>query len=41
MITEKAILNSLPKVLKTVNLPLGKKLQGKVRDIYFKDKKEF
>ena len=39
MITEKMILKSLPKVLKTIDLPLGKKLQGKVRDIYFKDKK--
>lgn len=39
MIQEKVILKSLPKILKTINLPLGKKLQGKVRDIYFKDKK--
>ena len=39
MITEKVILKSLSKVLKTIDLPLGKKLQGKVRDIYFKDKK--
>jgi len=39
MITKKVILKSLPKVLKTIDLPLGKKLQGKVRDIYFKDKK--
>jgi len=39
MITEKVVLKSLPKVLKTVDLPLGKKIQGKVRDIYFKDKK--
>ena len=39
MITEKVILESLPKVLKTIDLPLGKKIQGKVRDIYFKDKK--
>jgi len=39
MVTEKVILKSLPKVLKTINLPLGKKLQGKVRDIYFKNKK--
>jgi len=39
MITEKIILKFLPKVLKTIDLPLGKKLQGKVRDIYFKDKK--
>ena len=39
MITKKVILKSLPNVLKTVDLPLGKKIQGKVRDIYFKDKK--
>lgn len=39
MIQEKVILKSIPKVLKTIDLPLGKKLQGKVRDIYFKDKK--
>ena len=39
MITEKVVLKSLPKVLKTVDLPLGKKIQGKVRDNYFKDKK--
>ena len=39
MIQEKVILKSLPKILKTINLPLGGKLQGKVRDIYFKDKK--
>lgn len=39
MVTEKVILKSLSKVLKTIDLPLGKKLQGKVRDIYFKDKK--
>src|SRR3989339_1115490 len=39
MIQEKAILKSIPKVLKTIDLSLGKKLQGKVRDIYFKDKK--
>src|SRR3989339_667977 len=38
MITEKVILKSLPNVLKTVDLPFGKKIQGKVRDIYFKDK---
>ena len=29
MITEKVILNSLPKVLKTVDLPLGEKDSGK------------
>ena len=39
MVSEKVILKSLPKVLKTVDLPLGKKIQGKVRDIYFKGKK--
>jgi len=39
MITEKIIIKSLPKVLKSIDLPLGKKLQGKVRDIYFKEKK--
>lgn len=39
MIPKKTILKSLPKVLKTVDLPIGKKIQGKVRDIYFKDKK--
>ena len=37
MITEKVILKSLDHVLKTVNLPLGKKIQGKVRDIYLRD----
>ena len=39
MITEKVILKSIPKVLKTIDLPLEKKLQGKVRDIYFKNNK--
>jgi phosphoribosylaminoimidazole-succinocarboxamide synthase len=39
MVQEKVILKSIPKVLKTINLPLGKKLQGKVRDIYFKNNK--
>lgn len=39
MISDKIILKSIPKVLKTIDLPLGKKLQGKVRDIYFIDKK--
>ena len=35
MIDEKTILNALPNVLKTVDLPeLGEKKQGKVRDIY-------
>lgn len=39
MVTEKKIIESLPLVLKSIDLPLGKKLHGKVRDIYFKDKK--
>ncbi len=40
MIQSNKILNALPYVLKTINVPgLGKKVQGKVRDIYFKDKK--
>ncbi|HVF69483.1 MAG TPA: phosphoribosylaminoimidazolesuccinocarboxamide synthase [Xanthomonadales bacterium] len=40
MISSKTILNSLPQILKTIDLPnLGKKYQGKVRDIYFKDNK--
>jgi phosphoribosylaminoimidazole-succinocarboxamide synthase len=35
MIQQKTILEALPKVLKTVDLPnLGKKYQGKVRDFY-------
>jgi phosphoribosylaminoimidazole-succinocarboxamide synthase len=35
MIQSKTILTSLPKVLKTIDLPqLGKKYQGKVRDFY-------
>lgn len=38
MIQSKTILNSLPLVLETIDIPeLGKKMQGKVRDIYFKD----
>lgn len=40
MISSKTILNSLPHVLKTIDLPsLGKKHQGKVRDFYIKDDK--
>ncbi len=40
MISEKKILNSLPHVLKTINLPnLGKKYQGKVRDFYIQGDK--
>lgn len=40
MIQTKTILKSLPYVLKTINIPdLGKKSQGKVRDIYFQDDK--
>src|SRR5688572_20186125 len=41
MVQEKTILSSLPYVLKTLDIPnLGKKQQGKVRDIYFlKDKR--
>jgi len=40
MIQSNTILKALPKVLKTVNIPkLGKKQQGKVRDIYFQDDK--
>ena len=40
MIQSKTILKALPKVLKTINIPsLGKKYQGKVRDIYLKDDK--
>ncbi len=40
MIQSKTILNSLPHVLETIDIPkLGKKTQGKVRDIYFKDDK--
>ncbi len=35
MIDEKTILNALPNVLKTIDIPeLGEKKQGKVRDIY-------
>lgn len=35
MVNEKTILNSLPNVLKTIDLPnLGKKYSGKVRDFY-------
>ncbi len=40
MISSKTILNSLPHILKTIDLPsLGKKHQGKVRDFYIKDDK--
>jgi phosphoribosylaminoimidazole-succinocarboxamide synthase len=40
MIQKSTILNALPKVLKTVDIPdLGKKHQGKVRDFYIKDGK--
>lgn len=40
MISNQTILKALSKVLKTINIPsLGKKTQGKVRDIYFKDDK--
>lgn len=40
MVQSKTILKALPYVLKTINIPkLGKKAQGKVRDIYFKDDK--
>lgn len=38
MLSSTTILNSLPHVLKTIDLPnLGKKYQGKVRDFYIKD----
>ena len=38
MISEKAILEAIPQVLKTIDVSgLGEKRQGKVRDIYFKD----
>lgn len=38
MISKKKIIESIPQVLKTVNLSgLGKKLQGKVKDIYIVD----
>lgn len=40
MIPSKTILDTLPHVLKTINLPnLGKKHQGKVRDFYIRDNK--
>jgi len=40
MISSKTILKALPYVLKTVDIPfLGRKTQGKVRDIYFKNDK--
>jgi len=39
MVQAKVIQKSIPHVLKTIDIPqLGKKSQGKVRDIYFKDK---
>lgn len=37
MIKTKTILKAVPRVLKTINLPFGKKYQGKVRDYYKKD----
>lgn len=38
MIQSKTIIKAFPYVLKTLDIPvLGKKLQGKVRDIYFKN----
>lgn len=40
MISDQEIIKSIPLALKTVDIPeLGKKVQGKVRDIYFKDGK--
>lgn len=40
MVQKKTILKSISHVLKTINIPqLGKKSQGKVRDIYIKDDK--
>jgi phosphoribosylaminoimidazole-succinocarboxamide synthase len=40
MISEKQIIEALPNIFKGINIPeLGKKEQGKVRDIYFKDNK--
>src|SRR5258706_2403652 len=40
MIQSKTILKSLPKAIKTINLPnLGKKYQGKVRDFYINKSK--
>lgn len=40
MISDEKILKSLPHALKSVDVPnLGKKIQGKVRDIYIKDDK--
>ncbi len=40
MISNNQILESLPKVIKTISLPnLGKKYQGKVRDFYIKKSK--
>jgi len=38
MISDKTILEAIPHVLKTIDVPeLGEKHQGKVRDIYFKE----
>lgn len=38
MIQKRTILKALPHVFKSIDIPeLGKKMQGKVRDIYFKD----
>ncbi len=40
MIQTKTILQAIPHVLKTIDIPeLGKKIQGKVRDIYLKEDK--
>ena len=40
MISDQTIIKSIPLALKTIDIPeLGQKVQGKVRDIYFKDDK--
>jgi len=40
MVSDDILTKSIPLALKTIDIPeLGKKLQGKVRDIYFKDDK--
>lgn len=40
MVQSKTIISSLPYVFKTITIPsLGKKIQGKVRDIYFSNNK--
>ncbi len=40
MISDETIIKSIPLALKTIDIPeLGKKTQGKVRDIYFEDGK--